>query len=93
VLVRSSTGAMSLYPGNGPGGLDDPVSMGSGFSPYNSLLGAGDLTGDGRSDLIGRTSDGGVWLLAGRRVTATTPAGQFAERTYVGADWASYLLG
>jgi hypothetical protein len=93
VLVRSSTGAMSLYPGNGPGGLDDPISMGSGFSPYDALLGAGDLTGDGRSDLLGRTSDGRVWLLAGVRISAKAPGGQFAARTYVGADWASYLVG
>ena len=54
VLVRDGSGRMLLYPGNGPGGLDDPRVIGTGFDGYNTLVGVGDLTGDGHADLVGR---------------------------------------
>jgi FG-GAP-like repeat len=55
--------------------------------PANTSLVAGDVTGDGRADLIGRRSDGSLWVVpnTGHR-TALYPTGK-----NVGSGWQQYL--
>jgi len=54
-----------LYPGNGPGGLTSPVSLGVDVSAYDWVLGVGDLNG-GHADLVAREkATGYLWLLPG----------------------------
>jgi hypothetical protein len=88
LIARDSTGALWLYRGTGnPAALFAArVRVGTGWQIYNSLLGTGDLTGDGRADLIARDSSGALWLYRGTG-SATAP---FATRTRVGTGWQIY---
>ncbi|MFJ2407518.1 FG-GAP-like repeat-containing protein, partial [Streptomyces xanthochromogenes] len=53
---------------------------------YNTLVGFGDLTGDGRADLLARDASGGLWLYRG----TGNPAAPFATRVQVGTNWQIY---
>jgi hypothetical protein len=90
VMVRDDRGRMWLYPGNGPGGLEDPVRVGRRFDRYNRLVGVGDLTGDGQPDLLGRVRNGDVWLVPGLSGSQKRPSGSFAPRLFVAAGWSDY---
>ncbi|NEC67206.1 VCBS repeat-containing protein [Streptomyces sp. SID9727] len=40
-------------------------SLGGGWSGYNAIVGPGDLSGDGKGDLLGRTTSGDLYLFKG----------------------------
>ncbi|MFH8929327.1 FG-GAP repeat domain-containing protein [Streptomyces pristinaespiralis] len=61
--------------------------VGSGWGIYNSLVGPGDLSGDGKGDLIARDSAGVLWLYRGYG----TGAG-FASRTKIGSGWGQFSV-
>jgi hypothetical protein len=79
-------GAVELW----PGGLKDPVSLtsASGLGRYNRVMGAGDLSGDGRPDLLATTRRGGTaFILPGAPAGIGTPirvAGGWGEFTMIG---------
>jgi len=60
--------------------------VGAGWDIYTSLTGAGDLTGDGRADLLTRDRAGVLWLYRGTG-SASVP---FTPRTRVGGGWNAY---
>ncbi len=61
VITRSGTsGALYLYRGTGKGALGAPVRMASGFADVRLLAAVGDLTGDGRPDLVGQPASGSM---------------------------------
>ncbi|GAB1332005.1 FG-GAP-like repeat-containing protein [Streptomyces sennicomposti] len=68
LAVEKSTGRLWLYPGTGTGGLGTRKLVGNGgWNGMNALVGAGDMNGDGRADLIGReASTGKLWLYPGK---------------------------
>ncbi|MFJ8662244.1 FG-GAP repeat domain-containing protein [Streptomyces sp. NPDC093795] len=87
LLARDRAGYLYLYAGNGAGTkLSGRVKIGSGWGAYNALAGAGDYTGDGRMDLVARTTGGDLYLYAGTGVAASP----FATRKYVGSGWNAY---
>jgi hypothetical protein len=92
VVVRTPDGRLLLYPGNGPGGLDDPRVIGRGFGGYVRLVGVGDLTANGQPDLLARAKNGSVWLVPGQAPRARAPFGSFGQRRYVAAGWAGFWL-
>jgi hypothetical protein len=59
--------------------------IGKGWGVYNSLVGPGDLSGDGKGDLLARTTGGTLYLYRG----TGTGAG-FASRITVGGGWNAY---
>ncbi|MFI6946686.1 FG-GAP repeat domain-containing protein [Streptomyces sp. NPDC050422] len=63
----------------------DGYVIGKGWGVYNSLVGPGDLSGDGKGDLLARTSGGTLYLYRGNG-TATG----FASRIKVGSGWNAY---
>ncbi|MEU7297671.1 VCBS repeat-containing protein [Streptomyces exfoliatus] len=68
VIARErATGKLWLYPGTGSGGLGARKLIGSGgWNAMNALVGAGDMTGDGRADLVAREkATGKLWLYPG----------------------------
>ena len=74
-----------LYPGNGPGGLTSPVSLGVNVSAYDWVLGVGDVNG-GHADLIAREKGTGyLWLLPGR-------ASGVGQRIFLAEGLAGYDL-
>ena len=56
LLARNAvTGNLLLYRGDGVGGFDGAVTIGRGWSAYAALVGPGDVTGDGRTDVLARS--------------------------------------
>ncbi|THA72024.1 ATP/GTP-binding protein [Streptomyces sp. A0642] len=80
VAVEKSTGRLWLYPGTGTGTLGGRKLIGTGgWNGLNALVGAGDMNGDGRADLIAReTSTGKLWLYPGR-------TGSLGSRVLIGS--------
>ncbi|WP_374968549.1 SpoIID/LytB domain-containing protein [Terrabacter sp. BE26] len=87
--VRSSDGRLVFYAGLAGGALRPGQPVGTAdWRPYSELKSVGDLTGDGRHDLlVRRTSDGALFIepVSGRFVLGTAlPAGTHAWRTRFG---------
>ncbi len=82
LALRASNGTLWLYPGNGRGSLLAPRQVASGWAGYDSIVPVGDVTGDGRPDVMAREpSTGRLWLYPG------TGAGGFGARVLVGTGW------
>ncbi|MCT4357177.1 hypothetical protein M5362_29100 [Streptomyces sp. Je 1-79] len=87
LLVRSSAGVLTRHDGGcgtafAPNGRK--TTIGSGWQIYNALAAPGDLTGDGRTDLLARTPAGELW------VYADDGAGKFKGRVKAGTGWQIY---
>ncbi|MCP8711335.1 FG-GAP-like repeat-containing protein [Streptomyces sp. AC04842] len=67
IAREKATGKLWLYPGTGTGSLGGRKLLGaSGWNSMNHITAYGDLTGDGRSDLIAvQKSTGALWLYPG----------------------------
>ncbi|NWF27171.1 VCBS repeat-containing protein [Streptomyces sp. PKU-EA00015] len=87
LLARNSAGELFLYRGNGTGtGFAAKQRIGSGWGQFNVLVGAGDISGDGRADLIARAKDGSLYLYQGTGV-ASAP---FKAKKLIGTGWNQY---
>ncbi|CAM5547777.1 hypothetical protein GCM10010329_26800 [Streptomyces spiroverticillatus] len=91
IVARDGSGTLWLYQGNGD--RNDPfasrVKIGGGWNTFNALVGAGDLDGDGLSDLIARGTDGSLWRYSG----TGNPAAPFKARAQIGTSgWNAYRL-
>ncbi|MFE3772087.1 FG-GAP repeat domain-containing protein [Streptomyces sp. NPDC059122] len=87
LLARDAGGTLYLYPGDGAGyRVGGRIRVGAGWNAYNSLVGAGDLTGDGLTDIVARTPGGTLYLYAGTG-TATAP---FKPPVNLGSGWNAY---
>jgi hypothetical protein len=62
------------------------TKVGTGWNQYSQIIGAGDVTGDGRGDLLARDAAGVLWLHRG----TGNAAAPFAARTKVGTGWNQY---
>lgn len=68
LVTRDAAGALSIFPYRTdaqPNPWPDRVAAGTGWSRYNTLL-LGDVTGDGRPDLLGRdpgAASGTLWII------------------------------
>ncbi|MDN4175027.1 FG-GAP-like repeat-containing protein [Nocardioides sp. SOB77] len=77
---------LTLYPGNGPGGLTSPRALGTDVAAYDWLVGVSDVQLTGHADVIARSrADGRLWLLPG---TATG----FGARRLIGEGAGVYDL-
>lgn len=93
LIARDASNVLWYYQGTG-----DPAKpflaksrVGGGWGVYNTLVSTGDLTGDGKADLVARDTAGVLWLYKGNG-NATVP---YATRTQIGRGWYVYkdLLG
>ncbi|WUH90850.1 trypsin-like serine protease [Streptomyces sp. NBC_00433] len=88
LVARDGSGALWLYKGTGSGRTPflTRTRVGGGWSVYNIIATVGDITGDGRADLVARDRSGVLWLYKGTG-SATTP---LAGRVEVCAGWNIY---
>ncbi|MFJ7155937.1 FG-GAP repeat domain-containing protein [Streptomyces sp. NPDC101118] len=86
LISRDTSGVLWLHPGDGTGKkVGSRVRVGSGWGSYEELVGGGDVTGDGRADLVAR--DGGTLYLYKGTGKASAP---FGSRVKVGTGWSGY---
>lgn len=91
VLARDSSGRQWVYPmtqdpSSGAPRFGTRVQVGAGWNIYNAIVAAGDLTGDGRGDVVTRDTSGGLWRYDGVGV------GKLSARVQIGAGWSGYLI-
>ncbi|MEU1466925.1 VCBS repeat-containing protein [Streptomyces sp. NPDC005761] len=87
LLTRDTSGYLYIHPGTGTGrGFGARVKVGGGWNVYDVITGAGDFTGDGLPDLLGRNSAGTLYMYRGTGV-ASKP---FLNRFPVGNGWQVY---
>ncbi|MFJ3789571.1 FG-GAP-like repeat-containing protein [Kitasatospora sp. NPDC090091] len=85
IVGRTTNGELVLYPGTGGKGqypFGSPVLIGTGWQ-YERLA-FGDVTGDGRTDVIARDGGGDLWVYPGTGGTGTSTLG---DRIFAGNGW------
>ena len=81
VLARDSAGRLWLYPTTVTGAFEPRRLVGaSGWNTMTAIKGAGDLSGDGKADLLARDTAGKLWLYPGNST------GAFGARIVAGAS-------
>ncbi|MCG7527487.1 FG-GAP-like repeat-containing protein [Streptomyces sp. OfavH-34-F] len=89
VLVRTKAGELRAYkPGCGAALTPSTPyrKIGTGWNMFDALTSPGDMSGDGRADLLGRTPEGDLYFYRGRG------DGLFEPRVKIGYGWQKYLL-
>lgn len=83
VMVRlRGSGELLVYPGNGRGGLRRAETVARDWRGLRNLESAGDLTSDGKTDLVAREADTGyLWLFPGNG------RGGLKPRKQIGTGW------
>ncbi|MEU1467326.1 FG-GAP-like repeat-containing protein [Streptomyces sp. NPDC005761] len=90
VLVRVGSGELRVYKPTCGGALFRTTAhtrVGLGWNVYDELTSPGDLTGDGRADVIARERSTGYLY-----VYESTGTGAFRARVKIGTGWKGYLL-
>jgi hypothetical protein len=67
VIARQPAGGLFLYAGDGAGGwvTGIPSQIGSGWQQFTALAGGGDVSGDGKPDVLAQHGDGRLLLYEG----------------------------
>ncbi|MFJ9039966.1 FG-GAP-like repeat-containing protein [Streptomyces sp. NPDC102406] len=85
VLTRAKDGTLYRYDGKGDGTLKDRVTVFTKWGAgYNAIVGVGDLTGDGKPDLVERDTAGNLYRNDGKG------NGSFTGRTKIATGWQGY---
>ncbi|MFG3284809.1 FG-GAP repeat domain-containing protein [Streptomyces sp. NPDC048111] len=89
LIARDTAGALWLYQGKPDGTFQTRIRIGtSGWNGMNQLVGRGDFTGDGKTDLVARGTDGTLYVYPGTgQAVADATIG---TRITVGKGWESY---
>lgn len=83
---RPSNGTLWMWPGTGSGTVSSGVQIGNGWENYAQLLGSGDMTGDGKADILAADASG-IWVYGGHGVAAGTMASRVRVATgLIGTD-------
>ncbi|MFI0739087.1 FG-GAP repeat domain-containing protein [Streptomyces sp. NPDC021100] len=87
LLARSKSGHLSLYTVKEDGTFSGQTRIGGKeWAQYTDITGRGDLTGDGKTDIVAKDRDGVLWLHKGTG-KADKP---FEARTRIGGGWNKY---
>jgi len=85
VLAHDKYGALYRLDGAGDGKLKARVKIASGWgASYNAVVGVGDITGDGKNDLVARDSAGSLYRNPGNG------NGTFGPRVKIAGGWQGY---
>ncbi|MER5929636.1 VCBS repeat-containing protein [Streptomyces sp. NPDC002054] len=87
LLTRDSWGNLWLRAGNGSGTwFGTPVKIGAGWNTYKTIVGGGDISGDGRPDIVAAAHDGHLYVYKGTG-SASAP---FGAREWYSHGWNGY---
>ncbi|MFE9608005.1 FG-GAP-like repeat-containing protein [Streptomyces sp. NPDC006012] len=85
LLAQDRSNTLWRYDSNGSGGFKSRVKVASGWgSSYNAVVGVGDITGDGKADIVSRDTSGNLWRNTGNG------SGTFGPRTKIASGWQVY---
>ncbi|MFJ4813619.1 FG-GAP-like repeat-containing protein [Streptomyces longwoodensis] len=85
LLAQDTANNLYRYIGKGNGTFSARVKLFTAWGgSYNAVVGAGDLTGDGKVDLVARDTAGALYRQDG------TGTGTFGPRVKIGAGWQKY---
>jgi hypothetical protein len=87
LLAQDTSNNVYRYNGKGDGTFAARVKVLSNWGgSYNAVVGVGDITDDGRPDLVSRDTSGKVWRNSG------DGKGSFGPRTQIASGWSGYKL-
>ena len=90
LLARKANGELWLLAGNGRGGFTGAWRrIGTGWQMYAQMITPGDVTGDGRVDLLGRTPAGKLYLYRGTGIRTSTATG-YQPGQVISTGWQAY---
>ncbi|MGW7243388.1 FG-GAP repeat domain-containing protein [Streptomyces sp. NPDC054804] len=81
IARNASTGAVYLYKGTSAGKLASRVKLYDNWKGYKKIVGTGDITGDGKADLLAQDTSNNVYRYNGKG------DGTFAARVKVLSNW------
>ncbi|MFE7172296.1 FG-GAP-like repeat-containing protein [Streptomyces sp. NPDC057616] len=85
LLAQDRSNELWRYDGTGSGTFRARVKVFADWgASYNVIVGVGDITGDGRADLVSRDTSGTLWRNAGNG------KGSFGSRTKIATGWQGY---
>ncbi|MER5196231.1 FG-GAP repeat domain-containing protein [Streptomyces sp. NPDC002755] len=85
LIAQDRSNNLYRYIGTGKGTFTARVKLFANWgASYDAVAGAGDITGDGKADLVVRDTAGGLYRLPG------TGTGTFGARVKIGAGWQNY---
>ncbi|MGW3287593.1 FG-GAP repeat domain-containing protein [Streptomyces sp. NPDC001002] len=85
LVAQDKSNNLYRYYGTGRGTFGTRVKLSASWGvSYNVVVGAGDITGDGRADLVARDTAGNLYRLDG------TGKGTFGTRVKIGTGWQRY---
>ncbi|MFD8422406.1 FG-GAP-like repeat-containing protein [Streptomyces sp. NPDC059466] len=85
LLAQDRSNTLWRYDGNGSGGFRSRVKIATDWgSSYNVVIGVGDITRDGKADLVSRDTSGNLWRNTGNG------KGSFGARTRIATRWQVY---
>ncbi|WP_051833724.1 FG-GAP-like repeat-containing protein [Streptomyces sp. NRRL S-646] len=85
LLAQDTSNRLWRYPGTAAGGFGARVEVAENWgASYNVVVGVGDITGDGRADIVSRDTSGKLWRNNG------DGRGSFGPRTAIAAGWQAY---
>ncbi|MCW2849414.1 MAG: N-acetylmuramoyl-L-alanine amidase, family 2 [Marmoricola sp.] len=88
VLMRDTRGWLFMLPGKGAGRFGKPVLLSKFWRGFSTTAVAGDLTGDGRVDIVGTRGNGYVYTVANRKAKRLRAA---VSRYYVGKNYTALV--
>ncbi|MFF1446358.1 FG-GAP-like repeat-containing protein [Streptomyces sp. NPDC058295] len=85
LLAQDTSNNLYRYIGRGDGTFSARVRLFAGWGgTYNTVVGTGDITGDGKADLVARDTGGNLYRQNG------TGTGTFGARVKIGTGWQNY---
>ncbi|MFD9005361.1 FG-GAP-like repeat-containing protein [Streptomyces sp. NPDC059582] len=85
LLAQDTSNRLWRYAGTAAGGFRARVKVVDNWgASYNAVVGAGDITGDGKADIVSRDTSGRLWRNNG------DGKGSFGPRTGIATGWQGY---